>query len=603
VLNQLFRYTPLQSSFGANMLAITGGRPQLLTLKEIIAAFVAFREQVITRRIIFELGKARARAHVLVGLAIAVANIDEVIGLIRRAPDPVAAREQLLARAWPALEVKSLVELIAEPGHVVADDGSYRLSDIQARAILELRLQRLTGLERDKIAEELQGLATEITDYLEILGSRERLLDILRGELADIKERFASPRRTVIEDAEFEHDIEDLIPREDMVVTVTHGGYIKRVPLSTYRSQRRGGKGRAGMATREEDFVGRLFIGDTHTPVLFFSSRGMVYKMKVYRLPLATPQARGKALVNLLPLSEGETITAFMPLPEDESRWGEMFVIFATTAGSVRRNRLSDFTSVKANGKIAMKLRTGDEQLIDVLTCGEDDDVMLATAGGKAIRFPVGEVRVFAGRDSIGVRGIRLAGKDQVISMSILRHIEASGEEREAYLRFANAQRRSEGEEDEVAPCQPEEVGGEVSAERLVELEAAEEFILSVADDGFGKRSSAHEYRITGRGGQGIANMDLTRGKRQPAAEVVAAFPVKPGDQIMLVTDAGQVIRTSVDEIRIAGRTTRGVTLFRVDAGERIVSVAHLSELEDGDDEVEDDTETETGTENTEAPS
>ncbi|MGF1607904.1 MAG: DNA gyrase subunit A, partial [Kiloniellales bacterium] len=421
ILNQLYRYTALQTSFGVNMLALNGGRPELLDLKRVIAAFVDFREEVITRRTIYDLAKARERAHVLVGLAIAVANIDAVIALIRAARDPNAAREALLGRTWPATDVVPLIALIDDPAQGAAADGSYRLSEAQARAILELRLQRLTGLERDKIAEELQGLADRIREFLAILGSRERLLEVLRGELLEMKERYADPRRTMIEELEFEQDIEALIQREDMVVTVSHQGYVKRVPLSTYRAQRRGGKGRAGMATREEDFVDQVFVCNTHTPVLFFSSRGMAYKMKVYRLPLGTPQARGKALINLLPLVEGETITTTMPLPEDESAWGEMYVMFATSAGTVRRNRLSDFVSVKTNGKIAMKLEDEDARLVSVRTCGEDDDVLLASAKGKSMRFPVSDVRVFSGRNSVGVRGIQLAKDDKVISMSILR--------------------------------------------------------------------------------------------------------------------------------------------------------------------------------------
>ena len=456
VLNQLYRYTSLQTSFGINMVAINGGRAETLDLKQIISAFIAFREEVITRRTIFELGKARDRAHVLVGLAIAVANIDLVITLIRAAPDPAAAREALLARDWPAEDVAPLMKLIDEPGRVVAEDGTCRLSEAQARAILELRLQRLTGLEREKIAAELEDLSLQIEDYLEILDSRERLMSILRGELTEMKERFATPRRTTIEESGLEHDDEDLIQREDMVVTVSHGGYIKRVPLSTYRAQRRGGKGRAGMATRDEDFVSKVFVCNTHTPMLFFSSRGMVYKLKVYRLPLGSPQARGKALVNLLPLRSGETITTAMPLPEDEATWAGMYVMFATSRGGVRRNRLSDFTHVMANGKIAMKIEEADGRLVNVRTCTQDDDVLLAGAGGKCIRFPVTEVRVFSGRTSTGVRGIRLAGGDEVISMTILRHAALGIEERAAYLRHAAAKRRAENGDETEAPGAPE---------------------------------------------------------------------------------------------------------------------------------------------------
>jgi DNA gyrase subunit A len=573
VLNQLYRFTALQTTFGVNMLALNLGRPEMLNLKQILQAFIAFREEVITRRTVYELKKARERAHLLVGLAIAVANIDAVIDLIRKAPDPATARERLMAIAWPAREVEPLILLIDEPGRKVAADGTYRLSEAQARGILDLRLQRLTGLERDKIGDELNALAGEIKNHLEVLGSRTKLYEIMRRELMEVKEQFATPRRTAIEDVEFEADVEDLIQREDMVVTVSHAGYIKRVPLSTYRAQRRGGRGRAGMSTKEEDFVSQLFVANTHTPVLFFSSRGMVYELKVYRLPLGTPQARGKALVNLLPLDEGETISTVMPQPDDEARASELSVMFATQSGTVRRNSLSDFSIIKANGKIAMKLDEGD-RLIAVLPCSaEEHDVLLATRQGKSIRFPVSDVRLFQGRTSTGVRGIALGDGDGVISMSILRHVEATSEERENYLRWAGARRR--GGEGEPATSEPG-----LPPERLTELESAEEFILSVADDGFGKRSSAYEYRITNRGGKGIDNLDLGRGNgRGSQAEVVAAFPVQAQDQVMLVTNGGQLIRLPVADIRIAGRTTRGVTLFRVSEDERVVSVTRLAEV------------------------
>ncbi len=576
VLNQLFSHTPLQTSFGVNMLALNGGRPQILTLKDVIAAFADFREEVITRRTVFELGKTRERAHVLVGLAIAVANIDAVIELIRKATDPTVARERLMERSWPARDVESLIALIDEPGRVVAPDGTIKLSDEQARAILELRLQRLTGLERDKIAAELEELSAKIKDFLDILGSRTRRLDILRGELRAIKEQFATPRRTEIQDLEFEQDIEDLIQREDMVVTVTHAGDIKRVPLSAYRAQRRGGRGRAGMATRDEDFVARIFVANTHTPVLFFSTSGMVYKLKVYRLPLGTPQARGKALVNLLPLKEGETISTHMPLPENEARWGEMYVMFATASGDVRRNRLSDFVNVMANGKIAMKLAKGD-RLVGVQTCSEEDDVLLAAANGQAIRFPVPDVRVFSGRTSTGVRGIRLGESDHVISMSILRHVDVETEERVAYLRMSK--KRRGGEEESTVEAADEELGDAavavtLASERYAELESKEEFILTVTAQGFGKRSSAYEYRIAGRGGQGVANIEVS----ERNGHVVASFPVRHRDQIMLVTDRGQLTRCPVDDIRIAGRKTQGVVLFKVEEGEKVVSVTGLAD-------------------------
>jgi len=600
VLNQLFRYTALQTSFGVNMLAINGGRPEQLTLRDIIVAFIAFREEVITRRTTYLLNKARERAHTLVGLLVAVANIDEVITLIRAAPDPAAARAGLVERRWPAGDIAPLVALVEAEGRGVAADGTYQLSDEQARAILDLRLQRLTGLERDKISEELNELIAEIGGHLEILRSRARLIEVMRGELLAIKEQFANPRRTMIEDVEFEADIEALIQREDMVVTVSHAGYIKRVPLSTYRAQRRGGRGRAGMAIRDEDFLSQVFVASTLAPVLFFTSSGRVYKLKVYRLPLGTPQARGRPMVNLLPnLVEGETISTVMPLPEDEESWSGFTVMFATANGYVRRNALSDFGDVRSNGKIAMKFEgeDADDQLIAVATCTEANDVLLATRNGKAIRFPVDDVRVFAGRSSVGVRGIRLLGDDRVISMSILRHEEITPEVRNGYLGMARDRRRQMGEESEAAaaqspeqPLEPDESEGDngngageaaLSEEQFLDLAAREEFVQSVTEKGFGVRSSAYDYRITGRGGQGVNNMDLSR--RQDS--VVAVFPVGHNDQIMLVTDGAMVIRVPVNDIRIARRGSQGVVIFRVGDGERVVSVARLPEVaeENGD--------------------
>jgi DNA gyrase subunit A len=577
VLNQLYRFTPLQTSFGVNALALDGGRPKLMSLKELLEAFIRFRAEVITRRTKFELNHARDRAHVLVGLAIAVANIDEVIAMIRRSPDPVVARERLMAEEWPATDVASLIALIAEPGREVAADGTYRLSEAQARAILELRLQRLTGLERDKIAEELGEVATLIEGYLELLGDRDKLFALMRKELLEIKEQFATPRRTEILDNEFEHDVEDLIPREDMAVTVTHGGYVKRVPVSAYRAQRRGGKGRSGMATREDDFVSSLFIANTHTPVLFFSSRGIVYKLKVWKLPVGTPQARGKAFVNLLPLSEGETISAVMPMPEDEASWATLHVMFATARGGVRRNELSDFVSVNQSGKIAMKFDGEDagDRLIGVGVCSEDQDVLLATRNGRSMRFPAATVRVFQSRSSTGVRGIALAEGDEVISMSLFDSGKGiTTEERDAYLRQSRALRQAEnadedaaGVEDATAPPPT------LSPERFAELQAKEEFVLTVASSGFGKRTSAYEYRVTGRGGKGVELMNLAKG-----GEIVAAFPVLDSDQVMLVTDGGTLIRCPVDGIRIAGRTTRGVRIVSVSDGERVVSAVRIGE-------------------------
>jgi len=584
VLNQLYRYTPLQTTFGVNALALDGGRPKLMSLKELLEAFIRFRAEVITRRTKFELNHARDRAHVLVGLAIAVANIDEVIELIRRAPDPAVARERLMAKAWPASDVAPLIALIAEPGREVSSEGTYRLSDAQARAILELRLQRLTGLERDKIAEELGEVAKQIEGYLELLGDRDKLFALMRKELLEIKEQFATPRRTQILENEFEQDIEDLIQREDMVVTVTHGGYVKRVPVSAYRAQRRGGKGRAGMATREDDFVSSVFVANTHTPVLFFSSRGIVYKLKVWRLPLGAPQARGKAFVNLLPLGEGETISAVMPMPEDESSWSSLNVMFATARGGVRRNELSDFVNVHQTGKIAMKFEGDDsgDRLIGVSVCTEDQDVLLATRQGRAMRFPVSAVRVFQSRNSTGVRGIALAEGDHVISMSLVDSGKGiTTEEREAYLRQSRALRQAESatEAGEDEPFTGEEAApvAALAQERFAELNAKEEFVLTVASTGFGKRSSAYEYRMTGRGGKGVELMSLAKG-----GEVVAAFPVLDNDQIMLVTDAGTLIRCPVNEIRIAGRATRGVRIVNVSEGERVVSAIRIGEDDAG---------------------
>jgi DNA gyrase subunit A len=588
VLNQLYRHTALQTSFGVNMLALNAGRPGLMTLRDVIAAFIAFREEVITRRTTFLLNKARQRAHILVGLLVAVADIDAIIALIRAAPDPAAARAGLVGRRWPAGDVGPLVALAGEEGKGLGPDGTYQLSDEQARAILDLRLQRLTGLERDKIAEELRDLVAEIEGHLEILRSRNKLIEVLRGELLKIKEQFANPRRTTIEDVEFEADIEALIQREDMVVTVSHAGYIKRVPLSTYRAQQRGGRGRAGMAMREEDFLSQVFVASTHAPVLFFTSSGRVYKLKVHRLPLGTPQARGRPMVNLLPIGDGETISTVMPLPEDEDSWADLAVMFATVNGYVRRNKLSDFVDVRANGKIAMKFEgeDADDRLIAVAPCSDNDDVLLATRNGKAIRFPVADLRIFAGRSSVGVRGIKLLRDDLVISMSILRHEEATPDVRKAYLRMARDRRRQLGEEGDpvdAANGEPDDGNGNgaeveaLSDEQFANLAAREEVLLSVTEKGFGVRSLAYDYRITGRGGQGLNNMEL--GRRNDA--VVAMFPVGENDQIMLVTDAGMVIRCPVHDIRIARRGSAGVVVFRIDEGERVVSVARLPEPEE----------------------
>ena len=581
VLNQLWRFTPLQSSFGISMLALDGRRPRTMNLKEMLTAFLGFREEVIRRRSIFLLGKARERAHILAGLAIAVANIDEIVATIRRSPDPLTAREALMGRDWPIGDVAPLLALVEETGQVGPEAGFYRLSEAQARAILELRLQRLTGLERDKIGDDLKALGAEITEYLKILGSRIRLLEVMRGELLEIKEKFDTPRRTRLEEGGADADIEDLIQREDMVVTVTHSGYVKRVPLSAYRAQRRGGKGRAGMATRDEDFVSQVFVVNTHTPVLFFSSSGMVYKMKVWQLPQGAPQARGKAMINLLPLSAGETITTLMPLPEDEESWSELTVVFATASGRVRRNALSDFTSVMANGKIAMKLDAGD-RLVRVRTFTEADDILLFTRDGQCIRFPIGEVRIFSGRTSTGVRGIRLAEDDAVFSVSALRHVEVDAARRDEYLRAVNARRRLAGSDYSERPedrDRDEALTAKLELPEFREMAENEEFLLTVAEDGFGKRTSSYEYRITGRDGSGVAALDL--GRAGSTATAVAAFAVLPADQIVMVTDAGQLIRCPVGDISINGRTTRGVKLFDTAEGERVVSVSRIRDVEE----------------------
>lgn len=573
VLNRLYAMTPLQTTFGVNMLALNGGRPEQMGLKKVLECFILFREEVITRRTFFELKKARDRAHTLVGLALAVANLDEMIALIRKAPDPQTAKDQILSRAWSVKDIEPLIRLIDEPGFPVVEN-TYRLSEVQAKAILDLRLHRLTGLERDKIALELNQIVEEIKEYLHILGSREKRLEILRAEILEMKESYATPRKTTIEEGEANADEEDFIQREDMVVTVSLGGYIKRVPINTYRAQKRGGKGRSGMSTREEDTVSEVFIANTHTQMLFFTTAGRVFGMKVYKLPLGTPQARGKAMVNLLPLEAGETISTIMPMPEDESQWETMHILFATSAGHVRRNSLSDFTNIRANGKIAMKLEES-ERLIAVSSCDERSDVLLTTREGRCIRFEVTDVREFVSRASTGVRGIRLKKSDEVVSMTILRQVEFTIEERDAYLKQASRMRRQEDVE--------EPTGQEISLspERFEAMASTEEFILTVSENGFGKRSSAYEFRCTNRGGQGITAMDVTAKTRK----VVDSFPVKDEDDVMLVTNTGKLIRCPVHDIRIAGRKAQGVTLFRVDKEEGVVSVARIQD--DGSEESE----------------
>ncbi len=594
VLNQLFRFTPLQSSFGCNMVALNGGRPETLNLKDFIKAFVDFREEVISRRTKFLLNKARERAHVLCGLAIAVANIDEVIRIIRTSPDPNAARESLTGRLWQASDLAPLIRLVDDPRYPINEDGTYRLSDTQARAILELRLARLTALGRDEIGDELTKLAAEIEDFLAILRSRERIFGLVKAELAEIRAAHATPRKTIIQDWDADLEDEDLIAREDMVVTVSHGGYIKRVPLSTYRAQRRGGKGRSGMATRDEDFVSRLFVANTHTPLIFFSSHGQAYKEKVWRLPLAAPNARGKALVNMLPLEAGERITTVMPLPEDEASWETLDVMFATASGNVRRNKLSDFVQVNRNGKIAMKLDEGDA-IVDVQICSEADDVLLTTALGQCIRFAVPEVRVFKGRDSTGVRGINLADGDKVISLAILHHLDANADERADFLRKRRAVTGegsddagvpdSDGADAEDASAETASATASISPERYAAMSAAEQVVLTVSENGYGKRTSSFEYRVTGRGGKGIVAM-VVNDRNGP---LIASFPVEDSDQIMLVTDGGQLIRVPVAGIRVAGRSTQGVIVFNTAEGERVVSVEHITDdgSENGDGEAE----------------
>lgn len=588
VLNQLYRYTPLQSSFAVNMLALDRGRPREMNLRDLVVAFVDFREEVVVRRVKFELGKARDRGHVLVGLAIAVANIDEFIHIIRSSKDPAEARERLVARDWPTGDMMPLVELIADPRTVVIDGDKIHLTEEQARAILALTLSRLTGLGRDEIFGEARELAGTIQGHLTILSDRANVMAIVREELVEVKSAFAVPRRTEIVDGDADVEDEDLIAREDMVITVTHGGYVKRTPLATYRTQHRGGKGRSGMATKDEDAVTRVFSASTHTPMLFFSSGGKVYQLKVWRLPVGNPNSRGKAFVNLLPIEPGESITSILPLPEDEAAWDQYDVMFATRSGNVRRNKLSDFQGIKRNGKIAMKLDDGDA-IIGVGLCNaQQNDILLTTALGRCIRFATEEVRVFAGRDSTGVRGIRLADSDSVISMAILRSVEATPAERAAYVKQANALRRATGEDvEDAAPAadDDEAESGDVDLpqERFVELGAAEEFILTVSTEGFGKRSSAYEFRRTGRGGQGLLAQDLTK----KGGRLAASFAVEEDDEILLVTDQGQLIRTPVKQVRMVGRNTSGVTIFRTSKDEHVVSVERLADQGGGDDDAE----------------
>ncbi len=589
VLNQLYKYTPLQTSFGMNMLALNNGRPELMSLRAILQAFIQFREEVVRRRTVFQLNKARDRAHVLVGLAIAVANLDKVIEMIKAASDPAVARAQLMETKWDASDVAGLIELIDEPDRKVIE-GTYMLSEAQARAILDLKLHRLTGLERDKVHGEVGELAGLIKGYLATLSSRERIYEIIREELEAVKAQFPDGRRTTIEDAEFEQDMEDLIQRETMVVTVSNNGYIKRVPLSTYRAQHRGGKGRSGMSTREEDQVSQLFVACTHSPLLFFSSRGIVYKIKTYRLPEGSPQSLGKALINLLPLQQGETISTILTLPEKAEECENQTVMFATASGNVRRNRLSDFYNVNANGKIAMKLDEGDK-LIGVQICNDEHDILLSAAGGKCVRFPVSDVRIFESRASTGIRGMKLAENDSVISMSVVKHAKAEIEKRDAYLKESVARRRLAGQSDETDTVETEStVTTTLTPEEFDKMAQEEEFILTITDKGYGKRSSAYEYRITSRGVSGFINIRTDDDKRK--ADVVASMPVPDDAHIMLVTDGGKLIRMKVSDIRIAGRSTMGVILFRLDNDEKVVSATCITDIEEDTPEMLEGSET-----------
>jgi DNA gyrase subunit A len=581
VLNQLYRFSQLQTSFGVNMLALVGGRPIQLSMRAMIETFLSFREEVIARRTRHRLNKARERGHDLVGLAIAVANIDEVVRLIRESPDPASARLALTSRDWPAHDLAPIIELIADPRSVLTTEGTIRMSEDQARAILDLRLQRLTGLGREELTNEVRTLAAKIADLLDILRSRSRVIEIIRGELTHVRDTYSVPRRSVFIEADLDLEDEDFIEREEMVVTVSHAGYVKRTHLSTYRTQNRGGRGRSGMDTKSEDFVVRLFSASTHTPILFFSSKGLVYREKVWRLPLGDPRTKGRSIANILPIDKDERITTVMPLPEDENSWGDLELMFATRKGGVRRNSLSDFQRVARGGKIAMKFDEDDDAIVDVAVCSPQDDVLLTTRKGRCIRFQATDVRVFKGRDSTGVRGMMLEEGDEVIAMSILRHVDATAEERTTYIKQSRAMLADAGDEPEAVDVDEDEgiTEGQLSPERYAELSAREQFVLAVAEEGLGKRASSYEYRVTNRGGKGIVAHDLSR----RGGQLVAAFPVEDSDDLMMVTDGGQLIRTPVSQIRRAGRSTQGVMIIRVGEGERVVSVERLADM-GGDD-------------------
>src|SRR6056297_1042799 len=575
VLNQLFRFTPMQTSFGCNMLALNGGKPEQLTLRRFLTAFIAFREEVVARRTAFELRKARDRSHILCGLAVAVSNVDEVVATIRSSADAAEARQKLMTRRWPAGDILEYIALIDDPTHKANEDGTYNLSETQARAILDLRLQRLTQLGVKEVTDELQELAGKIKEYLAILASRERIMQIIRDELTEVREQFAVPRRTEIVDWSGDMEDEDLIEREEMVVTVTQGGYIKRTALADFRAQKRGGKGLSSMATKDEDVVTTLFVANTHTQLLFFTTEGMVYKLKTWRLPLGSRTSKGKAIVNILPIPTGVSIAAIMPVDAPEEQWNDLQIVFATTAGDVRRNALSDFTNVKRNGKIAMDLPEGTE-LVNARICTEDDDVMLVTNSGRAIRFPTTEVRVFKGRKSTGVRGIRLQGADRVVSMSVIRHFDASADERAAYLKMRRALAGAPDDgEDPAAPA------GDITPDRFEEMQAAENLILTISTEGAGKLSSSHDYPVRGRGGMGVQAMD----KAMRGGDLVASFPVEIDDQIMLATSRGQSIRVPVDGISFRSRSAGGVKVFDTRKGEEVVSVAWIAEKGDEDED------------------
>ncbi|NDA89951.1 MAG: DNA topoisomerase (ATP-hydrolyzing) subunit A [Alphaproteobacteria bacterium] len=589
VLNQLYSFTQLQTSFGVIMLALDEGMPKVMNLKEVISAFVKFREVVITRRTIFLLNKARDKAHILLGIRIAVSNIDEIIRIIKSASNPNDAKDQLMEKSWSCSDIANLIKLVDDKA-IIGADGKIHLTEAQAKAILEMRLQRLTAMEKDKLEADLTELSKEITEYIDILSSREKLLSILKSELLKVREDYATPRLTEIIQSDFEYDMEDLIQKEDMVVTVTLSGYIKRVPLATYRAQKRGGKGRSGLSMRDEDILTQLFVGNTHTPMLFFSNMGQVYSLKLYKLPLGNPQSKGRPIVNLLPLKEGEVITNIMPMPENQEEWDNMHIMFATSKGNIRRNDLSDFKKIQANGKIAIRLDE-DDSLVNVMACSEDDHILLASRQGKAVRFPVNAVRVFRSRTSDGVRGMKLADGDKVISMTILHGIKASMEEREAYLTIPVEKRLEIAKGDQEFTA--EELGVSLSKEQIIELAKAEEFILTISENGFGKRTSAYHYRITNRGGSGIVNMVLSA----KTGDVVASMPANMNDEIMLITNNGKLIRCKLDSVRITGRSTSGVILFKTDKGERVVSASLIAETSEEEAQVEEDIESESGSE------